>query len=289
MAKIKKDFERKKFHNPLFPRLGRKKNPVNRWLIIGGLFVAGLLGVMILNLSGYFNIRAVEVSGNEYISQEEISNLIYAQMKQRRFLLFSQSSLIFFSQSRAAKALTDQFYFDQVQIKKLWPSRLNVKITEKFYALIMVSRTQRYYVDFTGRAIKLIDEKGAVVKSSSGNTQIIRSQASIDNRPLVFNLNNDAIKPGQMILPNETVNFVDELHALLKSNANFTVSHYSLDNLSGKDLTMITQNGWKAIFNASGSAESQAALLDLILGQKIQDKSKLKYIDLRFEGKVFYQ
>jgi hypothetical protein len=55
------------------------------------------------------------------------------------------------------------------------------------------------------------------------------------------------------------------------------------------EVTMVTTQGWKVYFKIDTDPEYQAKLLETILGQKITNRSKLEYIDLRFGERVFYR
>jgi hypothetical protein len=51
----------------------------------------------------------------------------------------------------------------------------------------------------------------------------------------------------------------------------------------------VTSEGWSMTFDINSDIVESINNLKLVLSQKIKDRKKLHYIDLRFGNKIFYQ
>ncbi|MFA6215127.1 MAG: FtsQ-type POTRA domain-containing protein [Patescibacteria group bacterium] len=282
----KRDYQRNNFKNPFFPKNKNQKKKFGFKSVFFLIFIVVILFAIASNVSR-LQIKEIKVFGNEYISQVEIKGVIATQLAKKRFFFFSQNNILFFSRRQAAKELQKKYLFEQLKIKKQYFDTIVITLKEKTSGLIWLTGSSQYYLDLTGKVIRKIENDNLVVAAGAGTTQVIRQPASIGNYPLVADESNQPIEPGQQVLNQSLVDFVISLNQKLKDNAGFEVLSYGLVSSSAKEIKMITRQGWEVYFNTTEAAQKQADRLSLVLNEKVKDRSKLKYIDLRYGDKVF--
>ena len=249
----KRDYQAKDFKNPFFPRPSRRRRLKRLIFLFVILSLVVIFGLVVINRQLDFAIKYVEVQGAQQTNQQQVLELAQEQMTQKRFWFWSQGNLLFFSQRQLIKTLLAQYPLERVGLNKKFPQTLVIKIKEKPLAAVWLAEGQRYYLDSLGVATGVVGENSNLV-----------------------------IEP-------ETVSFIGALDQLIKSRADFEVSHYVLTSPAAEDITLVTKDGWEVYFSLQDSAVNQANKLILILQKRVADRSQLQYIDLRYGEKVFYQ
>ena len=284
----KKDYQKKNFQNPFFPKTQKLKRRLFKrfWLILIIFIIAGLY---FLNSADQLRIENIEVAGNEYIKGQDIESVIWEQTTKKRWFLFSQSNIVFFSKNSAKKALAGNYFFDQLSIKKKYPDTLEVKVKEKISSLLWVSGGGQYYLDLRGIVIRKLTGDDLLIKAGEGQTDVVRSEASSGRYPLIYDQSNTPVEIGQPAVSPKVADFIVNLTNQLNTGADFDISHYNIVGPDSREIILVTNEGWAARFNLEDSVRSQGDLLLSILYQKVEDRNSLEYIDLRFGDKVFWK
>lgn len=287
--KRRRDYQRKDFRNPYFSKKEKPRIPkgLKFYLII--FFIVITVCLFFLNKGDYFQITAIDIKGTEYINNQEIENLVLEQMGKRRFWFFRQSSIIFFSKNQAKKELTAKYFFDQLKIKKIYPSKIQIEIKEKISALVWISGTEKYYLDLKGMATRKVSSADLLIKSGEGETDIVRPEIVSGKYPLIYDQSNSPVTIGQLVISPNLVDFIIGLNEELEKIADFDISHYSISQPEASEITLITKEGWEIYFKTTESVIKQVEILFSVLSQRVKDRSKLEYIDLRFGEKVFWK
>lgn len=288
MFKRKRDFSKKNFKNPFF--LKKQKGRRNFWakfIIPAGILLL-VVGLYFLNSSASLQIKNIEITGNEHISQAQIKSLILAQLNSRRFLFFSQKNILFFSPRQAKNELTKNYFFRELKIQKKYFETIAIAVKEKTIRVIWSTGGNKYYLDLAGNVLEKADDF-IVSQTAAGDTDLVRAQAVSSRYPLILDKSNTPINIGQKAVDEKLIDFVIGLTEFLKNNGDFGISHYVLENPQSQEITLITDEGWEARFKTTEAVKIQGNMLVAILAEKIKDRKALQYIDLRFGEKVFYQ
>lgn len=294
VMKKRRIFHRKQYKNPFYPnQRGRAIAPKKDFKIRLPKFiyiVIVIAGLFIFSYANIFQIDDVEVSGMERISSAEIESLILNQADKRIYILFKQGSIFFFSKREARKTIQDNFLVEKVKIKKSYFKTIKVDITEKQSGIAWVSNGDQHYLGLEGVALREIELGGGfVVEEGGANTDVIRSELSSGDFPVVYDLSNGDVLIGQLITTEELVNFVLGLFDELSLVADFEISHFNIERPFSREVNLVTKEGWEARFKIDEDPSTQGGILMQILQQKIRDRENLEYIDLRFGEKVFYK
>ncbi len=283
----KRDYQRKSFKNPFFPKKGTAKKKIKIFFFIV-FFVFFAFSLYYLNITDFLKIKNIEISGNEKISSKQIRYAVENQMTQHRWLIFKQHNVLFFNKSRLKKELENNYALEKIRIEKSLFSGIKVEVKEKTFSAIMSCLNSYYYLDYSGIAVKKIDFSDVVIQQQENNTEVIRPQINLGEYPLIYNQNNEEIKIGEAATSNKIIELILNLNEEFE-NADFSISHYEIANSYAKDITLVTKEGFKVNFSTEKQASDQAELLSYILDQKVENRDKLQYIDLRFEEKIFYK
>ncbi len=285
----KRDYQKKDFRNPYFGRKQKSNKSGLAKILIPVFIIIIIFGVYFLNSAEQLQIKDVIVSGNEYINQSEIKSVILEQADKKRWLFLSQKNILFFSKNSAKKELTKKYYFEELKIKKKYFNTIEVSVKEKISSIIWISGEDKYYLDLSGVAFRKVTNTDLVINAGEGDTALIRPEVSLNKYPVIYDLSNNPVTIGQPVISQNQAGFIVGISEELKNNSDFDISHYNISGPKSDEVTLVTNEGWEALFKISDSPENQSDLLLSVLYQKIKDRRNLKYIDLRFGDKVFWQ
>lgn len=287
---MRRDYQRKKFRNPLFPRKDKAARPKRRVIYLVLLLILISVGLFWVNQSSEFTVRYIDVVGTEQISKVDVLAVAENQLEKSRFLFFDQSNIFFFKKSVLKKELFSRYQIQKVKVKKKYFDTILVEIIEKPIALVWLSENQKYYLDKNGIATTKVGETSNLVVEGGGEgTEIIRSDSKTLSYPTIADQNNRPVEIGtEAVLPT-TAEFLIALHQGLLERADFDISHYTIISPAADEITMVTKEGWQAHFNLTDLPETQVERLFLILQNRVDDRDNLEYIDLRFGEKIFYK
>lgn len=261
-------------------------------LIAIAAVIATLLLAYWLFWSGLFEVRAIEVRGNQTLAAGTIEQVVREQFSHRRAVLFSQSHLLFFDSAAVEQRLQQQYFFDQVVIKRRPFHRLIVAITEKTAQLTWVSDSRYYTIDGNGLALREILAPSVVElrddqqpSEAAAGEQVIDAQILGDSGTVVIDQTNTPVTIGQSVANQAFIHFITELVNQF-STTELTAEQWLVPSPSEGVVHVKTNRGFTVYFDSQDQLDAQLANLRLILREKIKDRN-VNYIDLRFGNRVF--
>jgi len=271
--KIKKDYQRKNLRNPFFHSRTEGKS----WLSWKWLVPVGILLLIFLSwffwAAPFWRLQQVKIEGLSRIPGGDLEKIIWQQAEAKRWLFFKQSNIFLFAAAEADQAILTAYNFAGVEIKKVWPHTLTVKINERPYAFIFQEGNDRFYGSADAYLIKEApvqeaDLKKYFILENKGATTLVGAKNKID-------------------IGEAYLQFILELNNRLLSYSELPVEKFIIDQefntIKAKFL-----NGPVVYFSVKDSAQKQIGLLLLVKKEKIKDNfSKTNYIDLRYGDKIF--
>jgi len=247
-------------------RVKKRKIPVYKtkifWEIIG-LVIFLLILFYVFVFSSVFQVREVQILGNEKVASEEMLQLIYPKIEQR--LIFKTKSLFLINSQNIKNHILDNFFLiDKVNINKKLFHSLIIEIQEREH-LAIVCQEQCFKVDEKGIAFEPVNDLSGIV---------------------VY-LNKEILLGNQIISPAH----LKSIHLINSSFENNTDIGSERVTLLENVLEIMTDKNFKVIFSLDNNVEDQILNLDLVLKEKIsqEDLVGLEYIDLRFGNKVYFK
>ncbi|HPV70581.1 MAG TPA: FtsQ-type POTRA domain-containing protein [Candidatus Magasanikbacteria bacterium] len=278
----KRDFLVKKFKNPYFlkERMPKRTKAPRLKIGLGIISLLGIIGVFLFH--PYFLIKNIEVKGNQTVATNDILNRVNQITSLKRLFLFSGNNIFTVNTKKIKNELENNFIFKKLEITKDFPQRLIINIQEREAKMILMTvagsstTTFNYYVlDENGKNIRQEKEPTAEILTRLPNITIEKSSWEPQ-------LSEQVISPANY----EFINFLDEK---LDNKNEIIVDKFSLATSTDKIVNVWTGEGWKIMFDRQSDWKKQLQVLETILKEKIKDRTNLKYIDVRFENRSYFQ
>ena len=178
----------------------RRRNNLARILKIAIIAGAVFFAVYFLFFSQAFLIKEIKISGNRSISSENIENAAKAEMSDAAFGFIPGNNFLFDKNEKIKSALTEEFSeIKSIEIKRIFPNALKIKIVEKEPTIIWCRFDDCYYIDNNGavfaradnnlklnadkRIIKIIEEEiikeEELVEEKSEGEELIEKELAI--------------------------------------------------------------------------------------------------------------
>jgi hypothetical protein len=223
--------------------------------------------------SSFFEIKNIEISGNEKTPKSAIENVIenYAWTD---FKFFKKKNLLLVNLPKIDKILLEGFpLIASVSSRKNLPGGLTFRIQERKPEAIFQQNDNWFFIDKEGIIFERTNEQTA----SSGEFAIIKnSLLSAD------------LKPGERMTEKETMTRIADLLSKMKDDLKIPLKGLTI--VSQERLNAQTIEGWEAYFNLKGDLDWQYTKLKTVLEKRIppEKRGNLIYIDLRFERIYIY-
>jgi len=288
-----------------------------------------LSGIYFVFYSNYFRINLIKVSGMKNFTQEEVTNFVEEGLLQSRLIIFKQFNYFLLSSSQLSNFLSEKIQtriaLDRLEIKKQYPDSLEVVIKEKEPNTVWQTASEYYYLDQKGIVVSksnendynkdyplILDQNNLLVsiKEQIVDENIISSVHSLKDKLKAINIEVDhfitpeVACPETAITENLNVNENKNNNTNASTNINKAVNESENDNINtnseecslkellkaSSELSVQTKDGYKIIFDVKEDLQSQINKLTTVLETKLKGKlQSIKYIDLRFEDKIYYQ
>ena len=264
---------------------GLGKSVSNRRFKLARLFgVVFLVGLLLFLVSRQFAIKKVSVitTGLSCASSDQIARFVSAQGR----------SLVLFDLARVQKAILTKFNcVSQVDVVRVWPSALEIKVQGRLPVALIVS-------DSGGLQIQLkqiestASSHAALLNFSTDNPA--SQPLMVDKLGYVFGNASEGAKLPLVRFETQSWNIGESvslslLNGVLSINQELLKLGYLVTLLrinAVNDLIVITDPGLKLVFSLNKDLNIQLASLQLIL-QKAKIESKpIDSIDLRFNKPV---
>ena len=271
---IRPDYQSKNLKNPFYRQKKEPKNNVYKkifWLIAPLI----LLGVSIwfFLLSDFWRIKFIKIDGLTRISQEEIEASVIDREDRKRFLIFSEKNFFLFNKDEFKLEILEKYNFADLEIKKIVPDALELKIIERPYAFIFQQGSDFFYSSNDGFIIKEVP-----VKEEDKELYFIlenRSQAIIISAKNKLNLRQ------------EFLDFTFAIESELENFPDLNPEKFIIDQ-ELNTLIVKFKEGPNVLFNIKNDPIEQVTDLALVKKEKIKDNfNSTNYIDLRYGNRIF--
>lgn len=257
------------YRTPKKKRRSRPKKSFLRkktfWLFLLGFIFSSAVSYLLF-FSEVFQIKKIEISGNEMIDREVIYRVIESGIE-RRVVFFNTKNIFLVSLTNIEKDVLREFpSIYKINLKRGLPDKVISEITErKKITVFCLNEENCFDLDKEGVIFKSADEKSGLVIFSS------KENASLSEK----------------VIEKEKLDSILEIFNELK-NLNLETEKFSL---SENRLDVKTKPGFDLYFDLKDEAKDQIFNLGLILKKEVPPEkiSGLEYIDLRFGNRVYYK
>lgn len=212
----------------------------------------------------YFRISKIEISDPLVNRQEVEEKLAFSFSSSSKFFLPKNNFFLF--PSKIAEDAIFESDLGVAEIQKKFPNKILVDFKEIKPKFLYCGEHECFYIDKNG-----VPYETAPIFSDS---------------PLpILELKDAQIKLGKEIFPKNEAEFILNFESEIK-NFGLSIKKINIEN----DIKLKMNEGWQlTLLFGNKDYKNIAQKLLLIFEQKIKDRSKLEYIDMRFPNKAFYK
>lgn len=305
---VHRDFAwKKRKDNPFLheePRQALKK----RFAV--GIIIACVIGVIALVLyHPFFYITHISVKGTERIQDEEIKKAILGTVDYKKFLVLPGKSFFVVDVEEIKDVLKSRFPLSTVEVRKTFPHYISAEVHEKISTIIYDNGKQYSYIGLDGKIVEVLRAVGAdewhdevrmvstTIATSTvelkqeiiSSEHIIRSERikkEMGNYPIVYDKRAVEGTVNSSMLQPETVQQIVTWFQFISSYTDIPFAYITIEDELG-DAIIYTTQGWFIKMRFT-DIEEQFEALKLVLGKQVQ-RDQLRYVDVRYKGKVYWQ
>lgn len=260
--------KKKDLTNPLFLK---KNDKIWKKINIISLLIIILVVAYFIIYSPWLQITSIKYRGPDSVDTEIIEKVVADQFNNNIFFIFPEKNIIFFQKSKLEKSFVDH------------PVIKNLRLTKGIKSITVYFETRQ-------PALVINNQNFYWISDSDGFILAITDENNISNNlPLVSD-------PFHTYQVTDKIVYFELIDSLIFIWRQFLL--YEADNLypwrfvlgrNYSEIELYTNEGWRVIFNLDNEVSKQLSVLDKIIKTKIEDRSKLDYIDLRIDNWVYYQ
>lgn len=238
----------------------KKRRKINTNKLMGILFFSLLLilGTCFFLKSDFFYLKHVVISNNEYLSNEDINNLLSLDRNKNIFLL---------DLGNLENKIKKSNYIEDCEIKRKIPNKLIVNIKEKNIYGPLYNEKTYCYIDDKG---KLVDE----FKKIENDDLVIYVPYIIDNKKIKFSNDNDK---------NVLLTLCDKLN-----EENILIQIKTIDFREESEITMKQKTGLTICLNKDNNIDKNILKLSKILVDLQNRKELYGKVDFTYNKYVLY-
>jgi cell division protein FtsQ len=250
----------------------KKKKPIFKkgffWpVILAFLCLAGLSYFFFL--SSFFQIKTLNVSGQEKVSQDDILNIADREIE-NRFIFFKTKSIFLLD----AETIRDSILSLYPQVlgvvfERHLPDTLDIKVTERKPSALWCFPADCY----------LIDGQGIAFEELAGESDLIEIIAQGEE---------ESFSLGEETMDKNIISLILETESKTEEKTGLDIIKVWAGSQGRLDFE--TSEGWDIYFNTEEDIDWQITKLGLVLEKEIPSgqRGDLEYIDLRFT-RVYYK
>lgn len=243
------------------------------------LFTFAGVVIYILIFSPFLQVSYLNLEGVEELEYEKVYGKLDYLLSGKYLWIFPKGNFILVYKGKIKKELLNEFKkIRKVDVKKIFPDTVNVKIEERESLILWCSEGPCYIIDEQGYAYTGADFESREIKENN----LVRL-VDISAKP---------VNIGEKILDEDYVQFVTKIREKLKRELNIGISdEYSTTTKLSEVIKIKTNDGWDIHLSSQIPLDQSIRTLKTFLDQKITDeiKKELEYIDLRVENKIYYK
>lgn len=295
-------FRRHSYHgNPLYTA-ERRKFFSRRFFFDCFLFVV-VIGAWVVFVSStpYFHVQVSEYPDLLFIPKEQARSSIENLLNRRILGLIPRRTFWFLRTDALTHELENAYPFAQFVVRKEYPDRVSIALREPLQLIdLAVGGGKEFYLDRRGIAVYQVPAPLEVTfiatpdRVAGANVQraaSVISAGALKSRSILFPLvvYTSEVTPtiGEEVLTPALVSLANDLYTSIARHGGVVVSY--IDFTTRPDhIDVVTEEGWRILWNEHDDLSSQMTRLATVLREKVRERRpKLEYIDLRFGDRLY--
>lgn len=265
----------RKFQDQL--KLKKRKARWTRLGLLAGVVFLFLIGLAYLAFfAGGFDLRAVEVVGNQHVSGTQLLETIDAQTNEKWLLIIPRrNNRWLISYDQIAFNLLDHFpELVSVQAYHRTNHVLVVKVTERQPAGIWCLDQAKFCYFF---------DTHRTAYETTGLTEGYLFITIHDQRQQPVNL-------GETVMTAEWWDDIQKINQWLRAGS-ITPAYFNISTSVADEFTVHTDQGWDVLFSRATDLNKQTLALLKYLKTKLtpEERANLQYVNLRVPDRIYYK
>lgn len=274
------------------------------------LSLCTLLAFSILLFHPVFAITLVDITGLQRIQTTDMTDAVKGIANRRRWFMFQGENFFIIDIQEIRDIIKARFPIQSIIVRKSFPNKLSVVVEEKISTVIYDNGKQYSYLDLGGRVVEKlrlvsdyewkeiteivsstnelgeeIAEKKIIERNHKPDIKLVVSE--LGDYPVVYDQREKEGEINEQVLPEELLLGVIEWFNHLTRRTDIPLNYFIVENELG-DVIIKTKEGWEIKARLKGNIERQFVDLTSILNDQVK-RPNFNYIDLRYEGRVYWQ
>ena len=259
----------------------KRKKPISKKILLilkSKLFIKILFALVIVCVcvwlvvfSQAFQIKHINISGAQRISEQEVQNIVEKDI-QNKVLIWQTRNIFLIDKDEIQKNILNNFpEIIEVEVSKKFPDTLNVAVSERNQSAILIWLDKQFFLDNQGVVFEQVFDINIDFDALKIKTCFLHSEPKL----------------GDEVIEPETLSKIFIIETKLRKKE---IPIEIIEIVSNSRVNVKTQEGWEIYFNTNSDVATQAEELGMVLKEKIppEDREGLEYIDLRFD-KIFFK
>ena len=273
----RKFFRLKKYNNPYLSQRAvdplKKKN--RKRILVFFILAAILAGLVYLIIySPLLKIKKIVISGTEEFDLiNDIQIIATRETTGYDLGIWPRNNILLLNKEMFKAVIDSQVVLDELAVQKRFLHTLEIYAKEKVPQLLWKEGEEYFYIDKSGTlmaAVAFEDIKYDLPLINRGTTtQVV--------------LTKKIIEPSNIDFIQQVLAKVSEI------NSAWQISRLVALTVDNSEIFFYTNEGWYFILKVNNDITKSIYNLKELLAQKIEDRSKLKYVDLRIEDRIYYK
>lgn len=225
----------------------------------------------VIYFSSFFQIKKIEISGNQKVSSQELISDIEEKLTKK--ILFFNSKSLFLAEPEEIENIILKKYpiIEKTDFLKKLPDKLEVLIKERSPVAVFEKDNEYFFIDESGIVFEKIESRRDFL--------LIKKTES-----------DEKINLGENIIKKEQVSQILKADLEIKDKTPKVDIDFA-QIVNEQRFNIKTLEGFEIFFDFSKDIPQQVLNLSVVLKEKIspQARRNLEYIDLRFGNQIYYK
>jgi len=286
-----RQYQSERYNNPFFRRA--RKGPKWKLFMLIFLFLAVWGGVIyMLFFSRILYVQTVGIQGLTTIPQNEVEQLVWDHLYDKRYLVFSQQHKLFLNKKALYNKLQSEYNFVTLEIS-IRQGQVNILAEERITSLVWITNSGWYFIDLDGTTTReLFVQEANIVRERLGH-----AMAPVENEqeltaalhptmPIIEDMSKTEVGAATNVITSEAVTGVLEFDKAVRSHV-LSPYIYQIEKPGAPWMAVKLESGFEIYFDLQSDLQTQIQTLDIVLEEYNERLAELTYIDLRFGNHVY--
>lgn len=231
----------------------------------------------------HWQVKKMEVSGNENIDADDLRLAAEEELQESKFYFIPRKAIFTVDGKALAAAISARFpKIAELEVKKIFPDSLALIVREREFFGIYCNDLNAATSTMAGESsCAYLDKSGFAYEKAPAVTGFLIIKVSADRGVIQI--------PSQLVEP-ETMERMQKIADAFAENFGIAIVGYNLFSKAPSEIRAVTREGFELWLKSDSDFTVSAWVLKKVLEEEIKERRpQLEYADLRLGNKVFYK